>query len=276
MKTRERCYTCLQDLARQTVSLSGANGVLIERCSSLIDRLYAPEKSPTEISNQLLKFIREQTGVADPFAAKKAMELRQAKVAAEEYRSLFPPDLEGLLKYSCLGNSHDYFEGSYAVSGFRFLGNVESVRERIMSAGREALLFGDNIGDFFFDLPLIRFLESSGKSVFYAVKEAPAQNDLSMSDVDIYGLSNLFANIISTGADEVGMRKERMAGTIKDLWESDALVIAKGMGNYEAISEFHDERPVIYNLKVKCKTVAEALGRNVGEHTSFIGGVYGS
>jgi uncharacterized protein with ATP-grasp and redox domains len=48
------------------------------------------------------------------------------------------------------------------------------------------------------------------------------------------------------------------------------------MGNYEAISEFHDERPVIYNLKVKCKTVAEALGRNVGEHTSFIGGVYGS
>jgi uncharacterized protein with ATP-grasp and redox domains len=75
---------------------------------------------------------------------------------------------------------------------------------------------------------------------------------------------------------EVGVSKERMAGTIKALWESDALVIAKGMGNYEAISEFHDERPVIYNLKIKCETVAEALGRTVGEHTSFIGGAYAS
>ncbi|MGD0238308.1 MAG: ARMT1-like domain-containing protein [Syntrophorhabdales bacterium] len=276
MKTRERCYTCLQEFVQHIVSLSGANGALVERCNHLIDRLYSPSKSPTEISNRLLRYIREQTEVADPFAAKKAMEFRQAKVAAEEFRSLFPPDLEGLLKYSCLGNSLDYFEGSYDVSGFRFLGDVESIRERIMSAGREALLFGDNVGDFFFDLPLIRFLESAGKNVYYAVKEAPAQNDLSMPDVELYGLRNLFANIISTGVGEVGVSKERMAGTIKALWESDALVIAKGMGNYEAISEFHDERPVIYNLKIKCETVAEALGRTVGEHTSFIGGAYAS
>ena len=276
MKTRERCYTCLQEFVQHIVSLSGANGTLIESCFHLIDRLYSPSKSPTEISNQLLKYIREQTGVADPFAAKKAMEFRQAKVAVEGFRSLFPPDLEGLLKYSCLGNSLDYFEGSYDASGFRFLGDVERIRERIMSAGGEALLFGDNVGDFFFDLPLIRFLESAGKKVHYAVKEAPAQNDLSMPDVELYGLRDLFANFISTGADEVGVRRERMAGTIKALWESDALVIAKGMGNYEAISEFHDERPVIYNLKVKCRTVAEALGRDVGEHISFIGGVYGS
>jgi damage-control phosphatase, subfamily I len=276
MKTRERCYTCLQDFVRQIVSLSGANGVLVERCYRLVDRLYSPLKSPTEISNQLLKFIREETGVTDPFAAKKGMEFLQAKVAAEEFRSLFPPDLEGVLKYSCLGNSQDYFDGRYDASGFRFLGDVEKVREMIASTGREALLFGDNTGDFFFDLPLIRFLESAGKKVCYAVKDGPAQNDLSMPDVEHWDLRELFANIISTGADEVGMRRERMSGTIKDLWGGNALVIAKGMANYEAISEFHDERPVIYNLKVKCKTVAEALGRNVGEHTSFIGGVYGS
>ena len=276
MKTRERCFTCLQDFARQIVSLSGANGALAERCFHLIDRLYSPSKNPTEISNQLLKFIRGVTGVADPFAAKKAAEFRQAREGAEKFRRLFSADLEGLLKYSCLGNSHDYFEGSYNVSDFRFLGDVGSIQERITCAGREVLFFGDNVGDFFFDLPLIRFLESSGKDVHYAVKEAPAQNDLSMPDVDLYGLRDLFANIISTGVDEVGVRRERMTGTIKDLWEGDALVIAKGMANYEAISEFHDERPVLYILKVKCKTVAETLGRNVGEHTSFTGGVYGS
>ena len=39
------------------------------------------------------------------------------------------------------------------------------------------------------------------------------------------------------------------------------MVIAKGMGNYETISEFDHERPVVYVLKVKCRTVAETLGR---------------
>jgi len=123
---------------------------------------------------------------------------------------------------------------------------------------------------------MIRFLESAGKHVYYAVKEAPAQNDLSVADVELYGLRDVFSNFISTGADEVGMRKARMVGPVKALWESEALVIAKGMANYESISEYHDERPVIYNLKVKCKTIAEALGRTLGEHSSFIGGVYGS
>jgi damage-control phosphatase, subfamily I len=276
MKTRERCYACLQEFAQQIVSLSGANGALVAGCFRLIDRLYSPLKSPTEISSQLLRYIREQTGVMDPFAAKKALEFQRAKIAAAEFQTLFPSTLEGLLKYSCLGNSLDYFEGGYDVSDFRFLGDVESIRHEITNAGGEVLLFADNVGEFLFDLPLIRFLESTGKDVFYAVKEVPAQNDLSMFDVELYGLRSLFPNIISTGTDEVGVRKEQLAGRIKELWESDALVVAKGMGNYEAISEFDNERPVLYILKVKCKTVAEALGRNVGEHTSFIGGVYGS
>ena len=262
-------------MAQQVLELAGGNGAVLEGCYRMIDRLYSPLKSPTEISSQLLRYIRGQTGVADPFAAKKLLEFHRARVAAEEFRELFPPTLEGLLKYSCLGNSLDHFEGSYSVADFHFLGHVDAIQDEIRTSGSEALLFADNVGEFFFDLPLIRLLEDAGKRVHYAVKEAPAQNDLSMPDVEAYGLRGLFSNIISTGTDEVGVRREQMGGNIKELWESDALVIAKGMGNYESISEFDEERPVVYNLKVKCETVAEALGRNVGEHTSFIGGAYG-
>ena len=275
MKAKERCYACLRDLARQTVSLSGADGALIERSFDLIDRLCTPDTNPTAVSNQLLKFIRAETGVSDPFAAKKALELSQARKAAAEFQCLVNEGLEGVLKYSCLGNSHDYFGGAYNVADFRFVGDIESIRGAVVSSGSRALLFGDNVGDFFFDLPLIRLLENAGKFVYYAVKEGPAQNDLSMTDVAMYRLCDLFPNIISTGADEVGITRERMSQTVNDLWESDAVVIAKGMGNYESISEFHGGRRVIYILKVKCKTVAEALGRDVGEHTSFVGGVNG-
>jgi damage-control phosphatase, subfamily I len=43
-------------------------------------------------------------------------------------------------------------------------------------------------------------------------------------------------------------------------------VIAKGMGNYETISEYDGERPVAYIMKAKCSSVAKALGRNVGDY----------
>jgi uncharacterized protein with ATP-grasp and redox domains len=86
-------------------------------------------------------------------------------------------------------------------------------------------------------------------------------------------LHTIFARIISTGADEVGMKKEDLTGTVvKALWESDASVIAKGMGNYETISEFHNERPVIYIMKAKCPAVAHSIGQDEGTYNALTGG----
>jgi hypothetical protein len=133
-------------------------------------------------------------------------------------------------------------------------------------------MIGDNVGDFIFDMPLIEYLETKGKQVYYAVREKPVQNDLSMEDVDRFGLGKIFGRIISTGTDEVGLQKETFSGTIKALWESDAVIIAKGMGNYETISAFHNERPVIYIMKAKCPAVAQAIGQDEGTYIVLTGG----
>ena len=132
------------------------------------------------------------------------------------------------------------------------------------------LIFSDNVGEIFFDMKLIEFLEKSGKIVYYAAKEHPVQNDLSMADVIRFDLRKMFANILSTGTDEVGIRREEMKGKIKDLWEGNGIVIAKGMGNYETISEYHAERPVIHIMKVKCPTVGDALRKEVGIHIAIL------
>lgn len=66
-----------------------------------------------------------------------------------------------------------------------------------------------------------------------------------------------------------------MSGLIRDCWEDDTLIIAKGMGNFETISEYDAGRPVIYVMKVKCRSMAEAVLRNVGQYTAFIGGEHG-
>jgi hypothetical protein len=80
-----------------------------------------------------------------------------------------------------------------------------------------------------------------------------------------------FDNIISSGTDEVGMRRDAMKGKIKDLWENeDAAVIAKGMGNYETMSEYHGERSVIHIMKVKCPAVSRAVRQDIGTHIAAL------
>jgi uncharacterized protein with ATP-grasp and redox domains len=114
-----------------------------------------------------------------------------------------------------------------------------------------------------------------GKHVLYAVKEHPVQNDMSLIDVARFGAGEMRGHVISTGTDEVGIRREEMSGKIGEWWDDGSMVIAKGMGNYETISEFDHERPVVYVLKVKCRSVAETLGRGVGTYIAIAGGDHG-
>jgi uncharacterized protein with ATP-grasp and redox domains len=172
-----------------------------------------------------------------------------------------------------MGNSMDFFiDSTYDPDNFLFGGNVDKMKDLIYIKGKDVLMIGDNIGDFIFDMPLVEHLKERGKHVFYAVREEPVQNDLSMKDVDRFGLKNIYSHIISLGTDEVGLRKEDLKGTVRELWESNAAVIAKGMGNFETISAFHHERPVMYIMKVKCPAIAHAVGQRVGTYITLSGG----
>ena len=273
MKVNSCCLPCLKGLAEKTVTLSGGDKNLIDDCSRLIEKLWDTDTTPPVISNTLLKHIKRTTGVHDPYSAAKREEFKKAVKAVHELRNRFEDSLEGAIKLAALGNSLDFFiDGHYDLNNFKFVGAMDKIQEAIYIKGSDILILGDNTGDFIFDMPLVDYLERKGKKVYYAVRERPVQNDLSLEDVDRFGLKKMFARIVSTETDEVGMKKEDLKGITKALWESDAVVIAKGMGNFETISEFHDERPVIYIMKVKCPAVAHAVGQDVGTYIASLGG----
>ena len=277
MKIRPYCHPCLFDLARRVVSLSRGNGNLLDQTARMIDELFSGGITPPAIANRLLAFIREETGVDDPYALRKEEEFRAAKGVLEQVKGRFSSSLEGTIQLASLGNAVDFFiDDPYELDAFHFSAPMEKIASLIDSTNPEVLIFGDNVGEFLLDLSLIRLLEARGKTVYYAAKEGPVQNDLSMRDVEKFHLVRLFSGIISTGTDQVGMRREDMRGLIKDLWEGEGLVIAKGMGNYETISEFDHERPVVYIMKVKCKTVSETVGTSMGTYTAIIGGEHGN
>jgi uncharacterized protein with ATP-grasp and redox domains len=49
----------------------------------------------------------------------------------------------------------------------------------------------------------------------------------------------------------------------KSLWSSRAILIAKGQGNYETLSDV--EKDMFFILKAKCPVIAGDLGCEIGE-----------
>jgi hypothetical protein len=277
MKVRSYCRDCLKNLAGQVVMLSHGGQELLDACLDLIDTQFAFSKSPTDISNRLLKYVKQETGAYDPYRGKKSTEFYGAIEAAERLKGFFPENIEGALQSSAFGNGGDFFTNHlYDTHDFRFRGDVAKITEGFYISN-DILILGDNPGDFVFDMPLVRLLQKGGKRVLYAVKEHPVQNDLSMPDVVRFGLHEMHPDVLSTGTAEVGIRREEMSGIIREFWENGNLIVAKGMGNYESLSEYDDERrkAIVYIMKVKCNSVAEDLQRNLGDHTAFIGGEHG-
>jgi hypothetical protein len=273
MKLMEHCHACLRSLAEKAVALSKGDNAILSRCYTIIDDLWSDGRTPPEIANRLLGDIKIATGTYDPYVSIKAREVEMARRAATELGDAFPDTLEGLLRFSALGNSMDFFiDSGYDITGFEFAAEVDTINAEIRSKGKDVLMFADNVGELFFDMRLIKHLQAQGKLVSYAVKEHPVQNDLSVPDVERFRFREVFPNIVSTGSGEVGIRRELMRGRIKDLWEGDGAVIAKGMANYETISEYGDERTVIHIMRVKCPTVAHAVGYSVGQYIAIIGG----
>lgn len=271
MNVTDHCRNCLKGLAEKTVNLSSGGERLLSYCCQTIDDLMGMGKTPPAISNLILKRIGVETGVLDPFQELKEEEPAAAREAFERILSRDRISIEEAFRTSAMGNSGDFFV-SDGYDGGPFRADMAEIAEAIYNKGTEVLLLGDNIGDFIFDKVLVGFLEARGKVVYYAVKERPVQNDISVKDVVGMGLTDYHAHIISTGTDEVGIRREAMKGLVGRLWDSDAVVIAKGMGHYETMSEYTAERPVIHVMKVKCPAVALSVNEPVGTNIAMIGG----
>ena len=273
MKITDHCQNCILGLVQKTVELSGGDNALLGVCAAIVRNKVRANATPPEIANEVLRIIRERTGVYDPFSAMKEREFEESVDAFRKTGDHFPHTLEGVVKLSALGNSSDFFvSASYDALSFRFAMDMDKIVHSLYNSERDVLILGDNMGDFIFDLPLITHISALGKHPWYAVKEHPVQNDLSMPDVEKFGLRSLYPHIVSTGTGEVGMRREDMRGIVKELWEKGSLVIAKGMGNYETISEYREERPVVHIMKIKCPAVAHATGHPVGTYVATTGG----
>lgn len=125
---------------------------------------------------------------------------------------------------------------------------------------KEVLYLMDNAGEVVLDMILIREIRRVGPRVIAVVKSGPILNDATTVDADEVGLAECADEVRDTGAAAIGVNLDRSSESFKRLFSSAELIVAKGMGNFESLTEFEPSCPTVHILRTKCNPVAEHVG----------------
>ena len=136
---------------------------------------------------------------------------------------------------------------------------VEEFRNAV-SRAEKILYLADNAGEIVFDRLLIEQLAC--EKVTVVVKGNPVINDATIEDADVAGLSRI-VEVIDNGSDAPGTILESCSQAFRNRFAESDLVIAKGQGNYETLSDA--DKNIFFILKAKCPVIARDLGCEVGE-----------
>jgi hypothetical protein len=122
----------------------------------------------------------------------------------------------------------------------------------------------DNVGEIVYDGLLIEQMRKLGAHVTLVVRGRPILTDATIEDVWEFGLDKVADGVITTGSNAIGIKLDEIPATLRDMLPRASLIIAKGMANYEMLSEY-SFKPVAYLMRVKCAPVAESVGARVGD-----------
>jgi uncharacterized protein with ATP-grasp and redox domains len=270
MKIHDRCYDCLLSRIEYECRLSTPDeekiGNVLSGCRALLDSYRG---SPHPASLVASAAHHRAYGILcdpDPYRRIKEASTREAIRACQAVRQT----LSGFRDYalaSVIANTFDYGVLSHRVTDdFRTFFDHEfrkgfSIDDtgRMEGRAREIVYFTDNAGEIIFDRLFIEHLSATGSHVTVAVKGAPILNDATLEDAEKAGLHRV-ASVTHTGSGDIGVNLGKIPPDLREALDRCSLIIAKGMANYEALTEYGGLPPTAYLMAVKCPTIAESVG----------------
>ncbi len=230
-------------------------------------------ESPPIIAQRIHRMIRGLIGDDDPYRSIKdrcntlAMKLYpELKMRIEQASD----PLELAVRYAIAGNIIDFGVHSRIDDAV-----IHDTLDRAMRAhipadslcefrnaveqATDILYLGDNTGEIVLDRLLIEQLPC--KKITYAVRGKPIINDATFADAQCVGITDL-VEVIDNGSDAPGTILENCSTEFRARFEAADLIIAKGQGNYESLSDC--DKNILYVLMAKCPVIASDIGCNVG------------
>lgn len=278
MKAEAKCYECLDSLVLRTAGLSTDDEQLraraIDAGRQVLKENFSSDSVTIDIASKFHRAMREITWNPDPYREMKDKEIAISRDMSRKIRPQYGDGLIDLIRFSAVGNGIDFFRPIDEVAE-QMKEPVVFVRDdsrqfEILSGSAEKILYlADNAGEIFFDMPLLNRLRKSAR-VIYVVKESPVQNDLTMEEIRQEGMEAETGETMTTGADNPGVMWLDASEEFRTEFESADLILAKGMGFYEGLTELPPNGKVFHCLMAKCGAVARSLGVSLGSYVAFM------
>lgn len=268
MKTYLDCYPCFLKQALSAARRAGASEALQQEILlNVMDELksFPSGITPPEMAFKIHQSVRQKTNKIDPYKEAKYQATQEALALYPELKNKVKTasdPIEMAVRIAIAGNIIDLgVADNYDINATLnhvltqpfAINDLSSFRRRLSESG-SIFYLADNAGETVFDRILI---EQLGKPVTYVVKAGPIINDATREDAIAAGIDQV-AEIIDNGTQAPGTMFELCSESFLQRFEQAELIIAKGQGNYESLSE--NLAPIFFLLQAKCNVIARDLG----------------
>lgn len=277
MKVEIECASCLLQRGYLQIKEATINpSIQFKAMSALLNLLNEDFKSnanPAVLGTQRDRLVRKITENPDPYAKRKQISNEKAMETLRLVEDMVAKEnsVQSRFRKACMcaivGNVIEFDIPGHNF-GYEDIGGLVKNAESdlaideiskffdLVKKRKNLIYLADNAGEIAFDRLLVYELKKLGAHVTVAVKESPALNDATMEDAEYVEMDEVADNIITTGADAVGLIPQECSKEFLKIYNSADLVVAKGMAYAETLTEFSLNSPHILLLRTKCNPVA--------------------
>jgi uncharacterized protein with ATP-grasp and redox domains len=286
VKTYLDCIPCFFKQALEASRIAGADTETQRQILNEVARVlpeFPLEASPPQMAWTIYGLVKEYTQKEDPYLRIKEKSNQFAMGFIDQITNKLVKSRDRLLtaiELAIAGNIIDY--------GVKNTLDIDEELERIMASeqkviknedgkifqfkkfktavmkAKSVLYLADNAGETVFDRILLEEIKNIDhkKEMIYAVKEKPIINDALIKDALDCGI-DCTADIMSSGSDAPGTILSLCSDEFMDKYNNADMVISKGQGNFEGLSE--TKRSIFFLLLAKCPVIARDVGCRVGD-----------
>jgi len=279
MNIDEACVSCIINQSVKVADAINADDELSQTLISSVTQMskdFSFSHNPPEIAADVyekMAFIAQKSDLYDevkalstqkalsfvPFLAEKLKDSDNKLLTATKIAVAGNViDLAAAVEFDLEEELLKIFDTEFANNDF------EKMRKELENA-QTVLILGDNVGEHIFDYMFIETLQELYPNAIYTymVRGNPIINDVTLKEAKEAGFDKL-CNLQDSGVNTPGFAYTRANSKSQKLFDSADIVISKGMGNYECLSDSHRDN-ICFLLKVKCSVVASSLGNEIGD-----------
>lgn len=273
------CVECIINQSKRVADAIHADEQLRDKIIKAVEKMapgFSFEQSPPEVAVSVYEKMARIAGKEDLYDEVKSISTQKAQAFIPYLEKEIANSCEPLLtatKVSIAGNVIDLaaeytfdlkeeldkiFHTDFAVNDFKRL-------EASLAQSSTLLYVADNAGEHIFDKIYIQTILSlyPKLELYYMTRGNAIINDVTYEEAQVAGFESL-CHLVNSGVDTPGFVYNRANKASQELFDSADMIITKGMGNYECLSDVKRAN-LFFLLKVKCNVVARSLEKSVGD-----------